>query len=551
MLGLVTNSISTAAGRGIDGAWADMRSKPDSAARSFSSILQEREAEGRSRNAGSAPLDCRGQLLSGGSKARDDDVEDENGETISAASQDEPSCRCVDPLDRESSDVGEDNELSGSSGATDVGLTSSQKNNLRFSVSSGAELPTGIAAGPNGSAAIVVGDHNGADAVGRMVASDGGLHAYDKMTSSEEAADCDAAGLSIGQTARPGKESGKEPSVAARTLSPHVISEAVLGTARDRAEGGTQEAFRTVASCDGVWAEPARAPLGGQSDTSATPRGAETIGSQLGLHGELTRRAEQESPVADPSPPGKTPQSNSDMGRAHDVSDPGGGAASPSFLSGQVVDMNARIQSNLSAIPAASLPAGAQSAAERRLASMVGSLCVLRDTAGHERLPSAISQDIGTSGELRPFSNVELRVGGVTQDAAPQVARQVAAQIAEVIGRGAERAIDVLLNPSELGRVRITLSQGETGMIVNVAAERAETLDLMRRHEDLLGQEFDGAGHEGTEFSFAQDDRANEGRAPSEPSETITIEQPAMPITVAQVAGQVAIMAADRIDVRF
>ncbi|WP_138936262.1 flagellar hook-length control protein FliK [Roseovarius arcticus] len=88
--------------------------------------------------------------------------------------------------------------------------------------------------------------------------------------------------------------------------------------------------------------------------------------------------------------------------------------------------------------------------------------------------------------------------------------RNVAAQISEAMAKAAERSIDVILNPAELGRVRITLSYSDAGMIVNVAAERAETLEMMRRHSDILGQEFTDLGYGGTDFTFAHEDGANE-----------------------------------------
>lgn len=90
-------------------------------------------------------------------------------------------------------------------------------------------------------------------------------------------------------------------------------------------------------------------------------------------------------------------------------------------------------------------------------------------------------------------------------------ARNIAAQISEAMAKAAERSIDVILNPAELGRVRITLSHSDAGMMVNVAAERAETLDMMRRHSDILRQEFTDLGYGGTDFTFAREDGASKG----------------------------------------
>jgi len=41
-------------------------------------------------------------------------------------------------------------------------------------------------------------------------------------------------------------------------------------------------------------------------------------------------------------------------------------------------------------------------------------------------------------------------------------------------------------------------------MTVSITAERPETLDLIRRHIDILGQDFRDMGYERSEFSFDQ-----------------------------------------------
>lgn len=87
--------------------------------------------------------------------------------------------------------------------------------------------------------------------------------------------------------------------------------------------------------------------------------------------------------------------------------------------------------------------------------------------------------------------------------------RHVAQQIVEALQRGAggkDRGVDLLLNPAELGRVRISLSPGDAGLTVHIIADRPETLDLMRRNIDMLAQDFQGLGYEATDFAFAQHD---------------------------------------------
>jgi len=77
--------------------------------------------------------------------------------------------------------------------------------------------------------------------------------------------------------------------------------------------------------------------------------------------------------------------------------------------------------------------------------------------------------------------------------------------MAEAVHRnGGDRGVDLLLNPAELGRVRISLSPSDAGMTVQILADRPETLDLIRRNIDLLAQDFQSLGYEATDFAFAQ-----------------------------------------------
>jgi flagellar hook-length control protein FliK len=87
----------------------------------------------------------------------------------------------------------------------------------------------------------------------------------------------------------------------------------------------------------------------------------------------------------------------------------------------------------------------------------------------------------------------------------PDLPRHVAHQMAEAVHRnGGDRGVDLLLNPAELGRVRISLSPSDAGMTVQILADRPETLDLIRRNIDLLAQDFQSLGYEATDFAFAQ-----------------------------------------------
>ncbi|WP_299081985.1 flagellar hook-length control protein FliK [uncultured Ruegeria sp.] len=82
-----------------------------------------------------------------------------------------------------------------------------------------------------------------------------------------------------------------------------------------------------------------------------------------------------------------------------------------------------------------------------------------------------------------------------------EIARAIAGQLAAAIqSRPGSGAIEIALNPEELGRVSIVLNGREDGLHMTIAAERPETLDLMRRHMATLTAEFQKLGY--GEMSF-------------------------------------------------
>lgn len=109
---------------------------------------------------------------------------------------------------------------------------------------------------------------------------------------------------------------------------------------------------------------------------------------------------------------------------------------------------------------------------------------------------------------LQEFAPVQRN--GPTQSGATQTVSQmarapaptVAAQIASALEHSSGQRTQIMLNPEELGRVRISLTSGEVGVIVNIVAERPETADLMRRNIDSLLQDFSELGYDNPSFEF-------------------------------------------------
>lgn len=104
------------------------------------------------------------------------------------------------------------------------------------------------------------------------------------------------------------------------------------------------------------------------------------------------------------------------------------------------------------------------------------------------------------------------QAGSVTAPSAPTVTAtppaQIMSQIASAVMPNStpithDQVTEIALDPPELGRVRMILSQMDSGLIsMTVIADRPETLDLLRRNADLLAQEFAQSGLAGSEFSF-------------------------------------------------
>jgi len=88
----------------------------------------------------------------------------------------------------------------------------------------------------------------------------------------------------------------------------------------------------------------------------------------------------------------------------------------------------------------------------------------------------------------------------------PQMPQHIARQMAEALQKGTDGPVDVALNPEELGKVRMRISLQDGGIMINIFAERGETLELMRRNADLLSQEFKDLGFGSVNFGFDTSD---------------------------------------------
>lgn len=102
--------------------------------------------------------------------------------------------------------------------------------------------------------------------------------------------------------------------------------------------------------------------------------------------------------------------------------------------------------------------------------------------------------------------------------------QSIAAQLLTSAKPMPEGTVEITMRPEELGRVRMNLTVSDGALQVVLLAERPETSDLMRRHIDILTQDFRALGYSNVSFDFGgqakQGESSASGNAQFSPSET-------------------------------
>ncbi|MGB1265926.1 MAG: flagellar hook-length control protein FliK [Nereida ignava] len=111
-----------------------------------------------------------------------------------------------------------------------------------------------------------------------------------------------------------------------------------------------------------------------------------------------------------------------------------------------------------------------------------------------EFAPAAIS-----ASTLPPVDAKQILPAATPQNLPLSIARQ----ISEATRNASDGTTEITLNPAELGRVRMSFSPTEAGMMVVLSVERPEVLELMKRHIEDLSQEFQSAGFGMASFDFS------------------------------------------------
>ena len=82
------------------------------------------------------------------------------------------------------------------------------------------------------------------------------------------------------------------------------------------------------------------------------------------------------------------------------------------------------------------------------------------------------------------------------------MARTVATQIGGAVAQMSGDRVEIRLDPPELGRVSLSFSFAQDSVTAVLAADRQDTADLIRRHEDALQKELAAAGFENVDLAF-------------------------------------------------
>ena len=96
---------------------------------------------------------------------------------------------------------------------------------------------------------------------------------------------------------------------------------------------------------------------------------------------------------------------------------------------------------------------------------------------------------------IDPQLGVE-RTSGTVFKPSPSAAPQISARVVEAVPAATEGPVEIVLDPEELGKLRMQITRSETGWTLHVNIERPETLDFMRRHIETLQKDLVSVGYE-------------------------------------------------------
>ena len=176
-------------------------------------------------------------------------------------------------------------------------------------------------------------------------------------------------------------------------------------------------------------------------------------------------------------------------------------------------ESNQKSTVSLSGTPAVSQPSKNQTSGQQ-----VPPFSVTKDTIA-SLTTAGQETDILLSDELGSLQGIDHARSTPHSTALPigkvDMPQHVPRQLAEIVQTNSGKTVDVALSPEELGRVRLSITSADNGVVVSILAERPETLELLRRNVDQLDQELRQLGYQNTSFSFGNGNSDPNNNEPS------------------------------------
>ncbi len=142
------------------------------------------------------------------------------------------------------------------------------------------------------------------------------------------------------------------------------------------------------------------------------------------------------------------------------------------------------------------------------------------------KLEEVRSSDLGLS-NLMPESARQTAAQTAYTTAIRMDSPGATARLSDILVAQSGRQIEISLHPAELGKVRMRLTLSDKGSTVIIAADRSDTLDLMRRYADELGDTLRALGHGTVAFDFQSNDQSQPQAEPHASAAPDTTDLPA------------------------
>ncbi len=141
--------------------------------------------------------------------------------------------------------------------------------------------------------------------------------------------------------------------------------------------------------------------------------------------------------------------------------------------------------------------------------STTGMTQPMMGAAGGETAPPPLSSDMPFSLKIETQPVEAAKIPHAAPTPAP-VANQISDQLPHLLNKAEKQTVELRLDPPELGRVVIHLTTHDQQVSAHVLADRADTVDLMRRHAELLTATLARAGFSHADLSFQQGKSQNQ-----------------------------------------